>query len=118
MIHLLLALAITIGQHGKNSLGAISYESNPYNYVAGTIVEGEVLEDGKATVLRIQPAYTYELYDESLFLCGDQSDKLDGKNPLMILTYEKLAHRIVDGVACHNLVGVNEIKTDKYGRME
>jgi hypothetical protein len=112
---ILYAVFLSVGQRGKNSIGAVPYQENPYMYTAGAVVSGKVLDNDSATILRIQPAYTYALYDESLVLCGDQSDRLNGKSDFMVLTYERISHRLVDGIGCHNLVGVNEIKTKRLG---
>lgn len=98
-----------------NSLGTIAYTENPYNYIVASAKDGKVIAEGKATSLRLQPMYTYQLFDTSLLLCNDVSEKLNGITQPMVLTYERQTHRVVEGVACHELIGVNEIKPKKLG---
>jgi hypothetical protein len=98
-----------------NSLGTIAYQENPYNYIVASAKDAKVVAEGKATSLRLQPMYTYALYDEQLLLCGDESDRLNGTSQPMVLTYERRAHRVVEGIACHELIGVNELKPKKLG---
>ena len=67
--------------------------------------------DERATNLRIQPSYTDLLNDVELLLCGDWAEQLQ---PLMgrplVITYEREAHQMIQGIACHELVSVDEVK--------
>jgi hypothetical protein len=101
-----------ISKH-SNSLGTISYESNPYQYTVGSVITGFDIDDGKGLVLRIQPLATYNLFTEDLLLCGNPLDMLVDKHNPLVLTYEARAHRTVRGVGCHELVRADELKEKK-----
>lgn len=101
-----------ISKH-SNSLGTISYESNPYRYIAGSITTGFDIDDGKGMVLRIQPMATYNLFTEDLFFCGNPIDKLVDKHNPLVITYETTSHRAVRGVGCHELIRADELKETK-----
>jgi len=62
------------------------------------------------TNIRLQPFGTPQLYDESLLLCGDVSDQFAGKKGVLVLAYERQAHRMYRDVGCHELRGVFEVK--------
>jgi hypothetical protein len=101
-----------ISRHNNsNSLGFIQYQDNPYTYKAGAIMEAYVIHDGQALNVRINPSGTYALFYEYILLCGTPTDKFIGKNNPMVLTYETQAHRTVDGIGCHLLIDVSEVKT-------
>lgn len=93
----------------KNSLGALSYLENPYIYLAGSLsptADSVKNIDGNLN-LRIKPLGTYLLFDESILFCGLPIEKFEGVSEPFVLTYERRAHRIVQGVACHELRSVN-----------
>lgn len=114
MVKILATIILALATHtSHNSLGTTSFSENPYNYIVATAKDGEVIAEGKATSLRLQPLYTYQLFDVQLLLCGDVSDRLSGTSQPMVLTYERRARRVVKGVACHELIGINEIKPKK-----
>lgn len=95
----------------KNSVGFVQYTDNPYTYKAGAVITGFDIE-GKGIVLRIQPTGTYHLFTEDLLFCGDPVEMVEGKHNPVVLTYETVAHRTIQGVGCHRLVNVMEIKTE------
>jgi hypothetical protein len=99
-----------ISTHGKNSLGAIIYQDNPFTYKAGAIVKGVDVDEGAGLNLEIQSVGTYSLFTEWVLLCGSPVDALNGKKNPMVIAYETVAHRTVEGIGCHNLVKVYEIK--------
>jgi hypothetical protein len=95
----------------KNSLGTVAYDANPYIYLAGslTATSDSVAEVDGNLNLRINPLGTYLLYDESILLCGLPIAKFEGIQQPFVLTYERRAHRSVQGVACHELISVNHL---------
>jgi hypothetical protein len=115
MKHLLLLLMLAgcalaaVPKH-HNSLGTVSYESNPYTYRAGAVVTGFDIDEGKGLVIRIQPIGTYNLFSEDILFCGNPIDKLEGLHNPILLTYATLAHRTVRGVGCHELLRADEVK--------
>jgi len=97
-----------------NATGALSYQSNPYNYEVGQLVGGAILGTGhnEYTAIIVQPYKTYSLYTEELLLCGNEADRLNGRPGPIILTYERVDHRMFEGVGCHRLVDVMDVKAE------
>lgn len=94
----------------RNSLGVVMYEDNPLTYKAGTVVDGAVVGNREATSIRIQPTGTYSLFSESILFCGTPAAMFENKQSPLVLIYETQAHRKVEGIACHDLVMVGELK--------
>jgi hypothetical protein len=95
----------------KNSLGTVSYDHNPLMYLAGSLTQtSDAVSniDGNLN-LRINPLGTYMLYDESVLFCGLPVDKFQGVSEPFVMTYERQAHRTVQGIGCHNLLLVNHV---------
>jgi len=108
--------------HGgtQNSIAEIS-DLNPYIYVVGTIQNGDVRADKNgngATDIHIHPLYTPMLYEQYLSFCGDRRDLVttnDGSTIRpgnLVFIYKRAASRFVDGVACHDLTTIEELKND------
>lgn len=99
--------ATTSKQH--NSLGAITYQTNPYEY----IVIDKVLDvqniDGNLN-LRVHPIWTYMLFDQTILFCGLPVDKFRGIAEPFAVTYERQAHRSVQGIGCHDILKVDAVK--------
>jgi hypothetical protein len=97
----------------SNSLGVVTYDSNPMVYVAGNVVDVSSIES--ALNLRFQPLATYALYDQNILLCRTDliTTKFQGKHNPLVLTYERQAHRTVNGVGCHELVRVDNLESGK-----
>lgn len=95
----------------KNSLGVVTYTSNPLMYVAGKILDAKSVEGNLN--LRVSPLGTYSLYDESILFCGMPIDKFEGVTEPAVLTYERVAHRAVNGVGCHRLVRADSMAVTK-----
>ncbi len=91
-----------------NSLGIAQFFDNPYSYLFALPIEGKYV-DGNLNV-RFQPYATPDLFDESVLFCGDVSEKFDGKKGPLVLTYRTQAGRMVQGVGCHELLSVFEVK--------
>lgn len=98
--------------HSKNSLGVVTYDANPYMYVAGSIAhtaDAVTVVDGNLN-LRVKPLGTYMLYDESILFCGIPQGKFDNINAeALVLTFERKARRTVQGIGCHELVRVDNM---------
>lgn len=101
------------GRH-PNSLGVIPYQDNPNTYKAGNVTNinyaGE--EANYGMVIRLQSLGTYSLFTEEIFLCGNPSDILQGKHNPVVITYETRSHHTVEGIGCHELRRVNEIRAE------
>lgn len=87
------------------------YQDNPYTYKVGDITDAVSVQYGKGLVLRIQPAYTYSLFTEDILFCGVPLGLFQGKTNPMVLTYKTQASRMINGVGCHELIHVDQIKT-------
>lgn len=110
--------ADTTSSH-KNSLGVVtqSYDNNTtlIGYISGGAMTQD--QDGrKAVIVRFHPKYMPVLFDDFVLLCGDVSDALvRGPHQKIItgtlaITYRTAASRLIDGVACHQLVGVDMVE--------
>jgi hypothetical protein len=108
----LLLHATTTAKH-DNSIGVVQYTTNPNLYIVGAVSEILSIDNDKGIVVRIQPAGTYALFTEDLLLCGYPVDKFVGKANPVVLTYEVQAHKMIEGIGCHRLINVQEIKLPK-----
>ena len=91
-----------------NSLGAVQYNINPYIYEAVQNI-AEVTEIDGNMNLRVKPVGTYMLYDDIILLCGRPVEKFTGITEPFLMTYERVSHHMVRGVACHELLRVDNI---------
>jgi hypothetical protein len=98
-------------KHG-NSLGAVISYDNPLTYKEGSVSAATYVKDN-ALVVRIQPRGTFSLFTEDILFCPGAADKFSTKHNPLVLVYETQAHRVVDGLGCHELKFVDEIKNQK-----
>jgi hypothetical protein len=91
-----------------NSLGVVQYSINPYIYEAVQNI-AEVTEIDGNMNLRVKPVGTYMLYDDIILLCGRPVEKFTGITEPFLMTYERVSHHMVRGVACHDLLRVDNI---------
>jgi hypothetical protein len=91
-----------------NSLGTLSYNDNPLMYEAVQTIAEATEVDGNMN-MRVKPVGTYMLYDDIVLLCGMPVEKFSGVTEPFLMTYERRAHHMVHGVACHELLQVNSI---------
>lgn len=98
-------------KHG-NSLGATISQDNPNTYREGAVLAVAYVgsQGHEGLVVRIQPRGTYALFTEDLLICGAPIEKFEGKTNPMVLVYETVAHSSVEGVGCHQLKIVDEVK--------
>lgn len=94
-----------------NSLGVDQIYENHNAYLFAVPISGAVM-DG-ATSISFQPYNTMELYTEQVLFCGDVTKKFEGKTGPMVVTYDRVAHKMFRGVACHALVSVFEVHDDQ-----
>lgn len=99
----------SIPQPRPNSLGVHELYSNPNTYLVATPVEGRIL-DGRFTNIRFQPYAAPLLFDESILFCGDVTEKFDGMIGSLAVTFRTQASGRYQGVGCHELVSVFEVK--------
>ena len=100
----------------SNSLEAYIPDDNTNVYTYGVIVDTASIED-RFLNITVQPAYTPELHKEQVLICGSSFEwaKIDHLNlhSPMVMTYERIAHRTVHGIGCHNIVSVDYFKETK-----
>lgn len=94
----------------SNSIGATTYNTNPYTYLPVDNVIEVTNVDGNLN-FRVHPVGTYMLFDQNVLFCGlSTEEKFTGANYPFLMTYETAAHRTVRGVACHNLLRIDNIE--------
>lgn len=113
----ILLLSVTVSaaattKHHDSSIGAPMYQDNPFTYLEGSFTNIEYVgtADHSGLVIRIQPRGTYMLFTEDILFCGSSVEKFFGKSNPMVLTYETVAHTTVEGLGCHRLISVDEVK--------
>lgn len=98
-----------------NSLGLDQVYENHNVYLFAQPVEGSLVGDDKFTNVRFAPYHTPSLYDETVLFCGDVSDSFisedGGLGGPMVVTYDRIAHRMYQGIGCHDLVSVFPVTT-------
>jgi hypothetical protein len=100
----------SLGKKHGNSIGSPMYVDNPMTYIAGSVVSVAYVEGG--IVVRVQPIGTYRLYTEDKLFCGNGTvDQFRGVANPVVITYRIKASRLIEGLGCHQLVGVDGIKT-------
>lgn len=106
----LLGHATTTEKH-SNGLGIVMQQTNPNTYIEGAVIGAAVIET--AVNLRVQPRNTYNLFTQDILMCdqGHVVALFEGKGNPVTLTYETVAHHTIQGVGCHELRAVDEIKT-------
>ena len=99
-----------ISKKHDNSLGVVQYQSNPFTYFEGSLVSGATIDS--AVNLRFSPRQTYGLFTQDILFCDydNVAEKFAGKKGLVVLSYETVAHRTIQGVGCHDLRSVDEVK--------
>jgi hypothetical protein len=103
-----------IGHHRDNGLGVIISNDNPMMYNMGLVTHGNVMEDEKGrayTSIDFLPYGSPTLFPEGILLCGNQAAPLmEHQMKVVVLTYERQAHTMYKGIACHELFSVTEVK--------
>ena len=85
------------------------YQDNPYTYKMGSVTSVAYVDGG--LVVRLQPTATYTIFTEDILFCGERPlDLFIGKRNPVVLTYETRAHKTVQGIGCHELKRVDEMK--------
>ena len=99
-----------------NVFDAYIPDDNPNVYTYGVVVDTASIEDRDLNIT-VQPSYTPELHKEQILICGPSFEraKIDHLNlhSPMVMTYERIAHRTVHGIGCHNIVSVDYFKETK-----
>ena len=94
----------------------MNYGQNPYSYIYGSVVKGNVIRDDKgryAFNITFQPRYASEIFTENVLFCGNRSDVFNGIEGPVVVTYKRVPHQLVQGVPCFDLVTVDQIEAKK-----
>jgi hypothetical protein len=109
--------AATTSSKKKNAFGAVTITSDPNVTLVASLLGGEVHMDNDGRLgynLRLHPRHTYGLFDESVMFCGDVRGMLENKSTTFLAyTYRKAASRLIDGVPCHQLIGIDEVPNER-----
>lgn len=120
LLVLLLVLTLLAGKgafgaiatkHHDNSTGFVMQQTNPNTYVEGYI--RDFARVGPGLNIRIQPRGMYSLFDQNILFCDidNVAAKFDKDlHGVVVLTYETRAHRTIEGIGCHELMFVDEVK--------
>jgi hypothetical protein len=102
-----------VNKKHDNSLGVVQYQTNPFTYFEGSISNTSLV--GTGVNLRLQPRGVYSLFTQEILLCDydNVAEKFAGKQGLLVLTYETVAHRSIEGIGCHDLHSVDEVKEER-----
>lgn len=107
------AHAATTGKK-SNAFGAITPTIDPNVTVVAAVLDGNPHRDADGRLginLRLHPKYTYGLFDEDIMFCGNVVGMFDEKTAkYQALTYRRQASRLIDGVPCHQLIAVDDVK--------
>lgn len=89
------------------------FQQNPYVYLYGEIISGEVMhmEHETFTSISFQPGFT--LLNEKVLFCGNQAKAFNGKMGPIVVTYSRKAPFMSRGVGCHELESVDEVPPAK-----
>lgn len=97
----------------SEALGFTKQYSNPNTYLFGAVAAADLITDEDRhhyTNIRFQPYGTIALYDETVLFCGNAAPNFEGKSNPVIVVYQTSVHRMYQGVGCHILLGVFEVK--------
>ena len=102
----------TTTNNRQNTLGAVIESKNMNTYLFAVPIAGQIIEHDEEVVtnVRFQPYGTPALYDESVLFCGDVSGYFAGKSGPLVITYHTIAHHLFQGIACHDIVSVFEVR--------
>lgn len=102
--------ATSAPKRGDNSLGVILPQDNPFMYNMGVVAHGDIVQDAKGrqyTAIDFAPYGGRMLFPEGILLCGNQAKPLmEHQMKVVVLTYERQAHTMVQGIGCHELVSI------------
>lgn len=119
IVAVLLAFMIATGHCAttskrNNAFGAVTYNENPNTYVAGSVTNVSVVGNYDGIVFRIQPLGTYQLFTQDILFCPQGvTTALQNKRNPVVITYERAAHRTVQGIGCHKLLHIDNLETTK-----
>jgi hypothetical protein len=116
---LLLGVAAAIASpsqpNRQNSFGVSEIYQNPNTYLLALPIAGQVLDE-RFTNIRFQPYAAAVLYDESILFCGDVTDKFNGMTGVLVVTYRTQASGKYQGVGCHELLSVFQVKSPEVNQ--
>lgn len=105
--------ATSAPKRGDNGLGVVISSDNPYMYNMGVVAHGAIMRDDRGrdyTSIDFAPYGRPMIFPEGILLCGNQAKPLmEHQLKVVVLTYERQAHTMYQGIGCHELVSINEV---------
>jgi hypothetical protein len=86
----------------------------PLSYIYGSVVENNVIRDrkgGYATNIQFQPRYASEVFTENVLFCGNRAAVFAVTNGPIVVTYGRIAHKLVNKVPCFDLLSVDHVES-------
>ena len=112
----LLALTLGVGhcatsapKRGDNGLGVVLFQDNPFMYNFGRATHGAVMnyKDKDYTVIEFQPVGGRMIFPESILFCDNHIDEFEAyQNKIVVVAYEREAHYQLQGIGCHEMLGI------------
>jgi hypothetical protein len=92
----------------------------PLTYIYGSVVEENLIHDGKgkyATNITFQPRYASELFTQSVLFCGNRADAFNAVDGPIVVTYGRVADKLVKAVPCFDLLSVDRVQSKEVGAL-
>ena len=107
--------ATSAPKRGDNSLGVVVSQDNPYMYNMGAVRRGVIMNYGDRdfTSIEFAPVGGRLIFPENILFCGNHEQELYDlaqAHKVIVLMYERESHLQLQGIGCHELVGVYEVK--------
>jgi hypothetical protein len=123
---IVLSIAIVLGlstlghcrvasKNDPNATGFIPYTQRPIQYLEGSIIEGNIHNEGTdvhprlLTTLRIQPTGTFALFTEDYTFCGNIKKDVDGKVGTVVFAFSSVMHHS----DCYDLYSIHTVKSEE-----
>src|SRR5579863_979920 len=100
----------------RNSLGTLSYQDNPNQYLMGYVSRADIAESDKrqVIVLEVRPTNTYAMFSQQVQFCAATLDREVGKQLLdavstravVVFTFSRFRH----SMDCNDLYRVDVVK--------
>ncbi len=88
----------------------------PLSYIYGSVVEKDLIRDDKgkyATNIRFQPRYASELFTQNVLFCGNRAEAFNQMAGPVVVTYRRVAHKLVKDVPCFDLLSVDRVESQQ-----
>ncbi len=101
-------------QHDRHSdFATDGYDQFPLSYIYGSVVDKNLIRDARgkyATNITFQPRYASESFTQNVLFCGNLADRFNGVEGPVVVTYGRIAHKMVKAVPCFDLLNVDRVE--------